>query len=160
MMTRKKPWNRVDQSVYSISSTTNGGKQNMNICSYAVPVSMKPKRFIVAIYHNTLTLKNVKENPELLLQYLSEPQSNLVNLLGKKSGFKTDKLKRIAKITTSYNSFSYLTECNAFVHLKVVQWITGGDHDCVLCDVIAFKNLNDFKPLTLDYLRFKKIISA
>lgn len=99
---RKKPWNRVDQPVYSISSAHNA-EVNMNICSYATPVSMKPKRYIVAIYKNTKTLELIKQNPQFLLQILAEDQYKLINLLGKKSGFHMNKIEKIKEPVELYN---------------------------------------------------------
>ncbi|MCU0358819.1 MAG: flavin reductase family protein [Cyclobacteriaceae bacterium] len=154
---KKKPWNRVDQPVYSIASAA-GDRSNMNICSYVTPVSMHPKRYMVAIYKNTFTLELVKENPQFVLQFLDQSHSKLVNLLGKKSGKKTDKLKRLANDMNFLGPFPYLKSALAIVHLDVVHWLDGGDHWCVLCDVITSKNLNDGIPLTLNYLKEKKII--
>lgn len=156
---RKKPWNRVDQPVYSIASAAEG-HVNMNICSYVTPVSMKPKRFIIAIYKNTLTLELVKKNPEFILQYLSQEQYKLINLLGKKSGHSIDKIQRLKNQVASYNDFVVLKDCLAYVHLRVLSWLDGGDHWCTLCDVVANKNIREAEPLTLNYLRDKKIISA
>lgn len=159
MSLRKKPWNRVDQPVYSISSAAHG-EVNMNICSYATPVSMKPKRYIVAIYKNTRTLELVKQNPEFVLQFLTRSQYTLVNLLGKKSGRKINKLKYIKEGVFFHEHFSVLKNALAFVHLTVREWLDGGDHFCALCDVKVYKNLNESPPLTLDYLKQKKIISS
>jgi len=156
---RKKPWNRVDQPVYSIASKA-GGQANMNICSYVTPVSMKPKQFFVAIYKNTLTLELVRKNPEFILQYLTRDQHRLITLLGKKSGYSIDKIQRLKKKVESFNDFVVLKDCLAYVHLKAVAWLDGGDHWCALCNVIAYKNIQEAVPLTLDYLRDKKIISA
>lgn len=156
---RKKPWNRVDQPVYSISSLANG-KANMNICSYVTPVSMHPKRFIVAIYKDTLTLSIIKNHPHFVLQYLAQEQSKLVQLLGKKSGYHIDKINMIKEPLDTFQDFTILANCLAVVKLTVLEWIDGGDHWCVLCDAVAYKNLNEGKPLTLDYLRERKIISA
>lgn len=44
------------------------------------------------------------------------------------------------------------------MHLKVVSSFEGGDHKGFLCDVIAYKNLNEGNILTLDTLREKKMI--
>jgi flavin reductase (DIM6/NTAB) family NADH-FMN oxidoreductase RutF len=156
---KKKPWNRVDQPVYSIASAAEG-QVNMNICSYATPVSMKPKRFIVAIYKNTLTLELVRKNPEFILQYLTQEQHRLINLLGKKSGYSIDKTQRLKNQVASYNDFVVLKDCLAYVHLSVLSWLDGGDHWCTLCDVVAYRNIQEAEPLTLNYLRDKKIISA
>lgn len=42
--------------------------------------------------------------------------------------------------------------------MKVVNSFESGDHRCFLCDIIAYKNLNDGEPLTLDILRKHKMI--
>lgn len=159
MSLRKKPWNRVDQPVYSISSAAQGAV-NMNICSYATPVSLIPKRYIVAIYKNTRTLELVEQNPEFVLQFLTRSQYPMVNLLGKKSGSKINKLKRIKEGIFYHEQFPVLENALAFVHLTVREWFDGGDHLCALCDVKSYKNLHEGPPLTLEYLKQKKIISS
>lgn len=157
---RKKPWNRVDQPVYSISSTHNGDV-NMNICSYVTPASMKPKRYIVAVYKNTKTLELVQQHPQFLLQVLAEDQYRLVNLLGKKSGFRINKIGKIKEPVELYNNtFAYLSRSLAYLHLRVLDWLDGGHHWCTLCEVVAYKNLNPGKPLTLEFLKKKKIIRS
>ena len=40
---RKRPWNRVNLPVYSISSKA-GDNNNMHIITYALQISMKPKK--------------------------------------------------------------------------------------------------------------------
>lgn len=156
---RKRPWNRVDQPVYSVASAWND-KANMNICTYAVPVSMKPKMYVVALYHNTCTLELVKANPEFLLQLLDRRHYGLVNLLGKTSGYKTDKLKKIKIPIEWHANLPYLSDALGFIHLKAERLIETGDHMSAICRVKGYRNLNNGKPLTLTYLRYKKIISA
>ncbi len=156
---RKKPWNRVDQPVYSIASIAET-KANMNICSYVTPVSMKPKRFIVAIYKKTLTLDLVRKNSEFILQYLAQDQYRVVNLLGKKSGYAVDKMQRLKNKIEPFKNFIVMKNCLAYVHLNVVEWLDGGDHWCTLCDVVSHKNLKKGKPLTTEYLKKMKIIRS
>jgi flavin reductase (DIM6/NTAB) family NADH-FMN oxidoreductase RutF len=159
MSLRKKPWNRVDQPVYSISSAAHGAV-NMNICSYATPVSMQPKRYIVALYKHTKTLELVQHQQEFLLQFLDQSHYKLVNHLGNKSGKKLDKVKRIKEPIAYHDIFPFLENALAYVHLEVLNWLDGGDHWCVLCDVKSYKNLREGTPLTLDSLREKNIIRA
>ncbi|MCS6975093.1 MAG: flavin reductase family protein [Cyclobacteriaceae bacterium] len=156
---RKKPWNRVDQPVYSIASAWNG-KANMNICTYAVPVSMKPKLYVVAIYRNTCTLDLVTQSREFVLQLLCEKHYRLVKLFGKTSGRNTDKLSKIKFPLGSYQSIPYLTDALAIVHLSVLDFIETGDHISTICRVNAYRNLSIGKPLTIRYLQQKKIIRA
>ncbi len=158
-MTRKKPWNRSNLPVYSISSKANG-KANMHIITYATAISMQPKRFICGIYQGTQTLMNVEASREFILQLLDEKQYRLVDLLGKKSGKKIDKIARLQKRNelAEWNGYPILKNCLAVMLMKVVNSFEGGDHQCFLCDVAAYKNLNDGKALTLDILRQHKMI--
>ncbi len=158
-MTRKKPWNRINLPVYSISSQAND-KGNMHIITYATAVSMQPKRFICGIYHGTQTLQNVEATGEFILQLLDKKQYRLAELLGKKSGKNIDKISRLQKRNelAEWNGYPILKNCLAVMLMKVVNSFEGGDHKCFLCNVLAYKNLNDGEVLTLDTLRNQKII--
>ena len=68
-MIRKKPWNRINLPVYSISSRFEN-IYNMNICTYTSAVSMKPKQIMVAIYNDTKTIEIVNNSPKFVLQLL------------------------------------------------------------------------------------------
>ena len=92
----KRPWNRVDLPVYSISSTFQD-EENMHICTYVSSISMTPKRMMVAIYKGTKTLELTIKNSNMILQLLGEKQYNLINLLGQQSGFTTNKVERLKK---------------------------------------------------------------
>jgi flavin reductase (DIM6/NTAB) family NADH-FMN oxidoreductase RutF len=132
----------------------------MHIITYATAVSMQPKRFICGIYQGTQTLANVEVAGEFVLQLLADPQYRLVELLGKKSGKTIDKISRLQKRKelVEWNGFYVLKNCLAVTQLKVINSFEGGDHQCFLCDVVAYKNLNDGEALTLDILRAHKMI--
>jgi flavin reductase (DIM6/NTAB) family NADH-FMN oxidoreductase RutF len=154
-----RPWNRVNLPVYSISSKVNDSS-NMHIITYASQISMKPKRFICGIYDGTKTLENVTATNEFVLQLLSATQYRLVDLLGKKSGHQIDKIARLAKRNElmEWNGYQVLKNCLAVMQLKVLSRFDGGDHECFLCDVVAYKNLNAGETLSLDTLREHKMI--
>jgi flavin reductase (DIM6/NTAB) family NADH-FMN oxidoreductase RutF len=158
-MIRKKPWNRVNLPVYSISSKANGNT-NMHIITYASQISMKPKRFVCGIYEGTQTLVNIEASGEFVLQLLSATQYRLIDLLGKKSGKDIDKIGRLQKRKelAEWNGFYILKNCLAVMHLKVSSSFEGGDHKGFLCEVVAYKNLNEGGVLTLDVLREHALI--
>ena len=160
-LTRKKPWNRVNLPVYSISSSSEG-KVNMNIITYASAISMKPKRFICCIYQDTQTLINVQKQHAFVLQILSSEQYGLVKLLGKQSGKITDKMKQLEKKNelTNWNGYTVLRNALAVMEMKVSDCFDAGDHIGFVCDVVAYKNLQHGHALNLDILRKKKLISA
>ena len=158
-MIKMKPWNRLDLPVYSISSKT-AENSNMHIITYASQISMQPKRFICGIYHGTQTLINIETSGEFVLQLLANTQYRLVDLLGKKSGKTIDKISRLQKRNEleEWNGFDILKNCLAIIHLKTISSFEGGDHKGFLCDVLAYKNLNEGNELTLNTLREKKLI--
>jgi flavin reductase (DIM6/NTAB) family NADH-FMN oxidoreductase RutF len=155
----KRPWNRINLPVYSISSKATGN-YNMNIITYASQISMHPKRFVCGIYHGTQTLENLTQNGAFILQLLSATQYRLVDLLGKKSGKQIDKIARLNKRDelSEWNGYPVLKNCLALLQLKVISTFDGGDHQGFVCDVIAHKNLNEGEVLTLDTLRANKLI--
>lgn len=155
----KRPWNRTDLPVYSISSKFNS-EYNMNICTYVAGASMEPKRMTVAIYKETKTLELAEKEKQFVLQLLAKNQLNLVKYLGFKSGFNSDKIGYLKKraLIKNWNGFEVLRDALAFIHLKQIKSIDAGDHQLFLCDVIGFFNNLDAEGLTLNELRRKKII--
>lgn len=81
----KRPLNLSNIPVYSLA-TYDGEKVNMNICTYVSAVSMKPKRYMVALYHQTQSLQNIINSKRAVLQVLGKHHLPLVKILGKKSG--------------------------------------------------------------------------
>jgi len=158
-MIRKKPWNRINLPVYSISSRFEN-RYNMNICTYTSAVSMKPKQLMVAIYNDTQTLEFVNNSQKFVLQLLAANQYRMVDLLGKKSGKNIDKMSRLEKreLIAEWNGYKILKDALALMELEVENTMQAGDHTLFLCSVIDYKNLNDGEALTLDDLRARRLI--
>jgi flavin reductase (DIM6/NTAB) family NADH-FMN oxidoreductase RutF len=160
----KKPWNRVNLPVYSISSKA-GEEQNMHIITYATAVSMQPKQYVVAVYNGTKTLELIQQQPHFVLQLLAEHQYNLVKLLGQQSGHSISKIQRLQKrkLLTEWNGFAVLAEAIAWMEMKAMALPVNKDfkqpdHQLFLCDVVAYKNANAGDALTVDILREKKVV--
>lgn len=157
----RRPWNRINLPVYSVSSYANG-ENNMHICTYVSAVSMDPKRFMVALYEGTKTRALVEQNGHFILQLLAQHQFTLIKHLGQQSGHKKDKLALLKKraLLEEYKKFYYLKDSLAIMECKVVNTMDGGDHKLFICDVLNWRNLNEGNPLTTGYLQDKKIIRA
>lgn len=159
----KRPWNRVDYAVWSLSTIDSKRNYNMNICTYVVPISMKPKQFCIAVYKGTKTYENIKQSNQAVLQLLGEHQSDVVRSLGKKSGFNTDKVAHINKkhsiITTQ--GLAVMNDCLAYCLIEFDSIIsTTGDHDIIIGNVVSYKNMNEGVVLTTQKLADLKIISV
>lgn len=155
---RKKPWNRVNLPVYSLSSYE-GSRHNMNICTYVTPVSMSPKQYAVSIYKGTKTLDNVMQTQHFILQILRADHISLVSRFSRYSGHKKDKLKTLRPMLMDYKGFKILIDALAAIELAVISMTDVGDHVLAICDVISYKNISEGEALTLDHLRAGNLIS-
>ena len=155
----KKPWNRTDLPVYSVSSF-HAGAGNMHICTHVSAVSLQPKRFMVALYKGSRTLQLVERERRFILQLLAAGQHRLIPLLGRTSGHDTDKLATLARrgLLTRWEGAAVLDEALAWMHLSVTGTMDAGDHVLTLCDVDRYRNHREGQPLTLDILRQRGMI--
>ncbi|MCX8490734.1 MAG: flavin reductase [Cyclobacteriaceae bacterium] len=154
----KRPWNLANIPVYSLA-TYDGDRVNMNICTYVSAVSMKPKRYVVAVYHNTQTLENILKSKIAILQILAKQHVSLVNVLGKKSGFRYDKQNYLTKkkLLEVWNDKKALTNCAGLIELEKIWSKEVGDHVMFLFDVRRFQT-NHEDVLMLDDLREKGLV--
>lgn len=143
---KRRPWNAVSEQVYSISSIDKKGFVNMNIATYVTPVTMHPKRYLIAVYRKTKTHENIfSTRSPFLLQGLSLSQLPLIKTLGKKSGLKINKevfLKKKAVACVRYDSLSYLKESLFVISLIPESYSILGDHDLIIAivDKVVMQN--------------------
>lgn len=151
----------IDGQVYSLATRSNE-RLNMNIVTYVTAVSMKPKRYSIALYHGSQSLKNMMETATAILQFLSVQHLPLINSLGKRSGTDYDKeayLKRKDWLE-QWKGYTILKETTAIIALKKIEQISAGDHELFIYDVERYQTFSDRgNLLRLDHLREKQIIS-
>jgi flavin reductase (DIM6/NTAB) family NADH-FMN oxidoreductase RutF len=154
----KRPWNLPNIPVYSLA-TYDGRKVNMNICTYVSAVSLKPKRYMVAVYHETQSLQNILLSQTAILQVLGKQHVSLVNVLGKKNGLRYDKESYLnkKKCLELWNNRKVLTACAGLMELKKIWSKDAGDHTMFLFDVKRFQT-NHQNVLMLDDLREKGLV--
>lgn len=77
----------LDVPTYSLATFNKDGTTNMNILTYATPVSVRPNRvWALGLFRETLTEENLLRKPTAVLQLLTEEQAELVKVLGGNSG--------------------------------------------------------------------------
>jgi flavin reductase (DIM6/NTAB) family NADH-FMN oxidoreductase RutF len=89
----------VSVPVYSLTTSTTGSStsaapessssstSSMNIVTFATPVSINPKLYMISLYHGTKTKDTFFQSKHGILQLLDKRQKDLVPLLGKRSGY-------------------------------------------------------------------------
>lgn len=149
----QRPWNKTPLPVYSLVTRWQEGIYNMNICTYVIPVSLKPKLYTLALDRTTKTYDNFIDSEISILQILSKKCKKYVRTLWKTSGKHWDKLLKIQKSLWDYETFPILLDCVATLKLEKIQKldISQWDHDVFLVKVLSYAYLNpDFNILTTD----------
>ena len=134
------------------------GRFNCNIATWLMQTSMDSKTIAVALFKSDLTIEWVKSSNRLSVNFLSQPQSRVINVLGRKSGRDTDKLKKIG-FGISPGGCPFLLESIGYLDCEVSHWAEAGDHEIAICKVQKVVVLNPEKePLRLNYLREKGLV--
>lgn len=137
----QRPWNKAHEVVYSLSTFSQNHIANMNICTYVVPVSMKPKKYMIALDPTTQTYTNFIKSEYAVLQILGEDCKKYVSTLWKKTGKDGDKLQKYAKELSSYKDFLVLSNVSVYIYVKKSQYIEvpDGDHHLFVVDVVSWR---------------------
>jgi flavin reductase (DIM6/NTAB) family NADH-FMN oxidoreductase RutF len=149
-------WNRAPMAIWSLSTIDETGQGNMNICGYVMSISLEPKYMLLAVYHHTKTLENIKSSKRAILQLLTTKHTDIVHTCGRQSGHSVNKLEKVAKKheLATRNSISYMKDCAGFMELEITDIRNvGGDHALAVAEVVYSKNLKDAPVLTAQYLK-------
>lgn len=147
----------LDVPTYSLATFNKDGSTNMNIMTYATPVSVDPNRvWSLGIYRETLTEENLLRKPVAVLQLLTMEHVDLVTILGGNSGRDVDKKEACAKAGFEWTQFDefqglqVLPSCASYLYLTVQGGLLdAGSHLIVpFCQVEAmYTSGEDTSPL-------------
>jgi flavin reductase (DIM6/NTAB) family NADH-FMN oxidoreductase RutF len=77
----------IDVPTYSMATVNENGTTNMNILTYATPVSTRPDRvWSLGLFKGTLTEQNFVKTRTCILQLLTEQHTSIVKTFGGSSG--------------------------------------------------------------------------
>ena len=153
----KRPWNIVNMPVYSLATYIDD-HVNMNICTYVTAVSMKPKLFMVAVDYSTKTYENLEKGCDCVLQILHQDQQSLVNLLGKKSGKKINKVDKLTskEKLSKWNGHEVLDGACGYLKLELKgRKNVQGDHELFWFEVVKSKTNSEN-----NILMFQELVEA
>lgn len=153
--------------VFSLATLTNDGTTNMNIVTYASPVSIRPERlWVIGLYKETYSYKIFKQTRKGILQLLTDDHIPIVRLLGGTTGNEVDKQAECRKLGVEWKSFAdghpqLLPGCPSYVCLELQgDLIEGGSHDIAVCRVTdILTDANDVAHLETQKLRDLGIIT-
>jgi flavin reductase (DIM6/NTAB) family NADH-FMN oxidoreductase RutF len=130
----------IDVPTYSMATLNEDGSTNMNILTYATPVSVRPDRvWSLGLYKETLSYRNFVRTKSCVLQLLTEDHVPLIKLLGGTSGSDVDKRDACSKLGVKWMDGSgtdLLPGCACYFKLSTTTDVVDvGSHGVALCRV-------------------------
>lgn len=163
---------KLNSNVYSLATRNQDGSTNMNIVTYATPVSIKPTQiWAISLYLNSLSYDNFLREGWGVLQQLNENHAEIIDLLGNNSGYMIDKMGELkgkgiilenidfTLYTQPSNKLSLdiISDADFCLHLSQGEndSLNVGDHDVIFCDVIKYLESENkiHSRLTTKFLR-------
>ena len=154
----------LDSPTYSMATRNEDGSTNMNILTYATPVSVRPVRvWALGLYKATLSYTNFMRTRSCILQILTEDHIPLVKLLGGTSGRDVDKQNECAKLlqgaswidansqlVTDAGVEKVLPNCASYLKLSAIgEIVDAGSHAVAICrvdEMLVAAPINKVRP--------------
>ena len=163
----------LNSPVFSLAILAEDGRTNMNLVTYATPVSIRPDRvWAIGIYKETYSYDCFRKSGKGILQLLTEDHTPLVRLLGGSSGRDVHKRDECHKLGVDWISVTDNNDCGTEEHPLVLpkcasylflelqhQLIDGGTHDIALCRATQTLTDSDAPHLESGKLRELGIIT-
>ena len=165
----------LNSPVYSLATkrtSDDGGRTNMNLVTYASPMSIRPDRlWAIGLYKETQSYEIFKETRQGVLQLLTQDHIPIVRLLGGASGRDVDKQMECSKLGFEWKMLREdnqqyplaLSGCKSYLCLELEgeSLIDGGSHGIAICRVTdMFSDSEDEAHLETRLLRELGIITA
>jgi flavin reductase (DIM6/NTAB) family NADH-FMN oxidoreductase RutF len=144
----------LDVPVYSLATLNHDGSTNMNILTYATPVSTIPTRvWSLGLFKGTLSEENLRRSGICVLQLLNQRHVDAVPLLGGVSGRDIDKQGECTLLGLPWqdlnddkDGFHVLPGCTCYIKMN----IQGGVVDAGSHVIVPFCEVTDMYSPTDD----------
>ncbi len=118
----RKFWNIADAAVYALLTHDGVDSWNYNCCTYVSAVGMHPKHYMIAVYHGSKSLDNLRKNPHqsTVLHLLSPQQAPLIRVLGRQTGYAVNKHAKLLRggHLDIWRGYPVLKEAAAWAELR------------------------------------------
>jgi flavin reductase (DIM6/NTAB) family NADH-FMN oxidoreductase RutF len=104
------------------------------LAGFVTQSSMKPVQFLVCVSKLNHTYGTAQKSTGLGLHLLGSAQRDMASLFGERTGDEVDKFAQVEWIRGATGA-PILTECAAWVEGRILDRMSGGDHEAFLISV-------------------------
>jgi flavin reductase (DIM6/NTAB) family NADH-FMN oxidoreductase RutF len=125
----------ADYPLYVVTACATGERSGC-LAGFVTQSSIHPVHFIVCVSKINHTFGIAQRSDGLGLHLLGSDQRDVASLFGEETGDTVDKFERVTW-TEGVTGVPILSECAAWVEGRVIDRMSGGDHEALLIDVVA-----------------------
>ncbi|OGS44291.1 MAG: hypothetical protein A2539_02235 [Elusimicrobia bacterium RIFOXYD2_FULL_34_15] len=146
--------NKITYGLYVLSSVSNDGKINGQICNTIFQITSIPLRVAVGINKQNYTFELIKESGVFAINVLKQSQIDFVPIFGLKSGRTMNKFENL-KYHPGFTKSPILDDILSWMECKIVSGMTAdcGTHTLFIADVVDGFTVSNEEPLTYKYYR-------
>lgn len=150
----------LSYGLYIVSSTINK-KPVGYIGNTSFQVTAEPAQLAISCSKDNYSIKALEENAYFSVSVLKQEASNeIISTFGYKSSKDIDKFEKTKHHFTENNCPVVTQDSIAWFECKVVKTLDVGTHILFIAEVLNADKLSNEKPLTYDYYRSVKKLSA
>ena len=129
----------INNPVFALATVDAAGVTNMNILTYASPVGISPRRWMISLFRKSESHGNFCKRRTGVLQLLRPCHAPLVYKLGGCSSRDVDKAQACEELGFEWKQFEghdelLLPDCAAYYRLTLEgDVLNAGEHDAALC---------------------------
>ncbi|KAL1514966.1 hypothetical protein AB1Y20_004042 [Prymnesium parvum] len=129
----------LNNPVFSLATVGENGLTNMNILTYASPIGITPRRWVISLVRKSETHRNFAKRRGGVLQLLMAQHGPLIYTLGGCSARDVDKEEACRQLGFQWKKFDGVDEwliddCAVYYRLSMEgDFINAGEHDAAIC---------------------------
>jgi flavin reductase (DIM6/NTAB) family NADH-FMN oxidoreductase RutF len=125
----------INYPLYVVTASATGEHSGC-LAGFVTQSSIHPVRFVVCVSNLNHTYRIAQGSEGLGLHLLGSDQREVASLFGEETGDMVDKFARV-QWTVGTTGVPILAECAAWLEGRVLNRMSGGDHEAFLIDAVA-----------------------
>jgi flavin reductase (DIM6/NTAB) family NADH-FMN oxidoreductase RutF len=139
--------NKLTYGLYVLTSATGDDRGGMLI-TWVIQASFDPPMIAVAVQTGAHTTAVMKQSGAFALNFMSDEQRKEAGRFGQEYAKVGDKLQKYGHHPGAVTSSPVLDDAIGHLECRITGWLSGGDHDVALAEIVAAEITRDAPLMT------------
>lgn len=138
---------KIPYGLYVIAANA-GDDRGAMLVTWVMQASFEPPLVAVAMQNTSHTYAVVKRSGVFAINFLPDEQRKLAGRFGQEHAKVGDKLQKYAHHAGPATGSPILEDAIGYLECRVREWLSGGDHDIALAEIVEAGAGNDIPLMT------------